>query len=127
METMGDRIRKLRVQKELTQVALCKSLNIKLTTYNTWERNISRPKHEKVLEIAEFFETSLDYLYGRTNSPYMTLEKTQMDWLIDEKILKLLGVPKKDVESLNRNDFDRILDYTRLIIQSNKYESEVLK
>lgn len=127
METMGDRIRKLRTEMGLTQVMLCKILNIKLTTYNTWERNVSEPKHDKILEIMHFFETSLDYLYGITDKPHMTLEETQIDRLVDEKIFKILGMSKQNIAHLSQNDFDRILDYTQLIIQSNKYESEVLK
>lgn len=127
METMGDRIRKLRTEMGLTQVMLCKILNIKLTTYNTWERNVSEPKHDKILEIMNFFETSLDYLYGITDKPHMTLEENHIDRLVDEKILKLLGMSKQNIAHLSQNDFNRILDYTKLIIQSNKYEREVSK
>lgn len=122
METMGDRIRMLRQESGMTQVVIAKRLNVKPTTYNSWERNASMPKHEKVLELADLFETTLDYLYGRTDDRKTTLDEYKMEQMVDNKILSILGLSKEEIAGLSKKDFDRIIDYTKLVIQAHENE-----
>lgn len=122
METMGDRIRTLRQESGMTQVAIAKRLNVRPTTYNSWERNASMPKHEKVLELADLFETTLDYMYGRTQDRKVTLDEYKMEQMVDNKILRILGLTKEEIAGLSKKDFDRIIDYTKLVIQAHENE-----
>lgn len=122
METMGDRIRMLRTETGMTQVAVAERLRVKPTTYNSWERNASMPKHEKVLELADLFETTLDYMYGRTQDKHVSLDEYKVEQMVDNKILRILGLSKEEIAALSKKDFDRIIDYTKLVIQAHENE-----
>ena len=67
-----NRIRDARVDKEYSQAAVAKSLNIAqntLSQYETGERNIP---NEVLVQLALFYDTSTDYLFGLTDEskPY---------------------------------------------------------
>lgn len=122
MDTMGDRIRTLRVERGMSQVAVAKRLDVKPTTYNSWERNATKPKHEKVLEIADFFETTLDYLYGRSNDRHISLDEYKMEKLLENKILRIFGMSEEELSSLSKEEFDRIIDYSKYVIHNHNME-----
>lgn len=64
---MYERIRSLREDKDITQSQLAKYLNIHQTTYSDYELgNINIPI-PILIKIADFYNTSLDYLVGRTD------------------------------------------------------------
>lgn len=62
-----NRIRDLREDKDLTQEQVAKLLGYHTTTYKRWEENVHSIKLQDALNIAEFYNVSLDYLAGRTN------------------------------------------------------------
>ncbi|WRS26716.1 helix-turn-helix transcriptional regulator [Oscillospiraceae bacterium MB08-C2-2] len=64
---MYERIRGLREDRDMTQTQLAAYLQIHQTTYSDYELgrlNIPIPILER---LADFYETSLDYLVGRTD------------------------------------------------------------
>ena len=69
---MYRRLREMREDRDLTQTALAKALNIHQTTYSDYELgNLNIPA--SVLSfLADFYGTSVDYLLGRTDEskPY---------------------------------------------------------
>ena len=67
MEIQVNRIRDLREDADLTQEQVAKKLGYPTTTYQRWEENIHSIKLRDALNIAEFYNVSLDYLAGRTN------------------------------------------------------------
>lgn len=67
MEIQVNRIRDLREDADLTQEQVAKKLGYHTTTYQRWEENIHSIKLRDALNIAEFYNVSLDYLAGRTN------------------------------------------------------------
>lgn len=69
---MYERIRNMREDKDLTQAQMATYLNIHQTTYSDYEiGNLNIPV-AVLSRIADLFETSIDYLVGRTNEmrPY---------------------------------------------------------
>lgn len=56
------RLKELRLSKNLTQQQLGKILNVSGQTILNWENGISYPPVKKLIEIAAFFEVSIDYL-----------------------------------------------------------------
>lgn len=69
---MYERIRNMREDKDLTQVQMATYLNIHQTTYSDYEiGNLNIPV-AVLYQIADLFETSIDYLVGRTDEikPY---------------------------------------------------------
>ena len=64
---LGENIRKLRMQKELTQQQVAKSACMHWTMYAKIERNISRdPTIWTLIRIADALHVTLDELVGRT-------------------------------------------------------------
>lgn len=62
MTTFGERIAKLRKKKRLTQLELAKRLNISKSTLGMYEINKREPNFEMLIQLAEYFEVTLDYL-----------------------------------------------------------------
>ena len=61
---IADRIKKLRQQFGLTQSDLAKKLNITRSSVNAWEMGISIPSTQYIVELAELFKVSTDYILG---------------------------------------------------------------
>lgn len=66
------RIRDLREDKDLTQQEIADMLFINRRTYAAYENGINSMTPETLCKIADIYETSVDYLLGRTDSlkPY---------------------------------------------------------
>ena len=61
---VADRIKALREQRSFTQTELSKQLGITRSSVNAWEMGISVPSTQYVVELAEIFNVSTDYLLG---------------------------------------------------------------
>lgn len=64
MRTFGEKLKELRIEKELTQKDLAKMLNVRNTTISAWEKDIAEPPYETLRKIAVLFDTTADYLLG---------------------------------------------------------------
>ncbi len=64
---LGIRLRELRNEKEITQSDLGKILNLSQRSISQYELGIRFPDEVVLNLIADFFDVSLDYLFGRTN------------------------------------------------------------
>lgn len=62
--TIGGRIRKLRTEKCLTQGELGKIIGVKRETINQWESNSRELKAQRIIDLAQFFGVTADYLLG---------------------------------------------------------------
>lgn len=62
-----NRLRDLREDMDLTQKQLAERLGYHTTTYQRWEENVHSIKLEDAINIANFYNVSLDYIAGRTN------------------------------------------------------------
>lgn len=67
-----DRLKKLRLLKGMNMMQVSKSLGIPYTTYVGYEKNEREPNSEVLLQIADFFECSVDYLLGREKNDKLT-------------------------------------------------------
>lgn len=59
---VADRIKVLREQSGFTQATLAKQLGITRSSVNAWELGISVPSTQYIVELAQLFNTSTDYL-----------------------------------------------------------------
>ena len=56
------RLKELRLNKNLTQQQLGKLLSVSGQTILNWENDITYPPVKKLIELASFFDVSIDYL-----------------------------------------------------------------
>ncbi|MGX7074494.1 helix-turn-helix domain-containing protein [Falseniella ignava] len=65
MSIFGDNIKRLRKNKGLKQQEIAELLGVKRNTYSDWENGKTEPNFEKLFLLAEYLETTTDYLLGR--------------------------------------------------------------
>jgi transcriptional regulator with XRE-family HTH domain len=66
MSTFGERLKLLREEKGLSQVELAKLYNLSQSTIAYYETNSKQPSNETLQNLADFFQTTIDYLLGRS-------------------------------------------------------------
>ncbi len=59
------RLKELRIKHGFTQHDLAKKLNVSSQTILNWENEIYEPKISQLIQIADLFDVSLDYLLER--------------------------------------------------------------
>ncbi|MBP3337310.1 MAG: helix-turn-helix domain-containing protein [Clostridia bacterium] len=64
MDSFGQNLKSLRKRKGLTQLELAKKLGVQKTTVSNYETSVSSPPKNVLVEIARFFDVSLDELLG---------------------------------------------------------------
>jgi len=69
MLTLPDRLKELRKSQNVTQVNVAKPLGCSEQYYQKIEYGKIKPAYDKVMQLADFFDVSMDYLVGRTNNP----------------------------------------------------------
>lgn len=78
---IADRIQRVREQAGLTQSELAKKLGITRSSVSAWEQGISVPSTQYIVELANLFSVSTDFLLGVENS-----ETVNVAGLTDEDI-----------------------------------------
>jgi transcriptional regulator with XRE-family HTH domain len=66
---LGERLKKLRNERKITQEELGKKVNVTKVSISGYENGNRNPDTETLQKLADFFEVSTDYLLGRTDNP----------------------------------------------------------
>jgi len=67
MNTFGNRLRILRLEKKLNGIELGKIFNFSKSTISSWENETREPSQKVLKSFAEYFEVSVDYLLGNSD------------------------------------------------------------
>lgn len=70
MPQFGEMLRELREERRLTQIDLANAMHVSSSSISAYEIGASLPPMERALELADFFEVSLDYLFGKSSIRY---------------------------------------------------------
>lgn len=62
-------LEKIRRDAGMNMREAARGLEIPYTTYVSWEKGDREPNSEMLIKLAEFFDTTIDYLIGRTDDP----------------------------------------------------------
>ena len=65
MATFPERLKELRTAKKLTQQEIANKLDISRVAYTNWENGNREPNYERLIEFADYYDVSTDYLLGR--------------------------------------------------------------
>ena len=71
---IANKIKILRENKGLSQKALADKLGITRSSVNAWEQGISVPSTQYILELANLFEVSTDYLLNFKNDKAINID-----------------------------------------------------
>lgn len=106
----GSRIKQLREEKNLTQEELAKRLSISKSAVSMYENDTRLPKRDIMESLADFFNVSIDYLYGKTNLTTLLLTSKERivveayrraDQPIKQAVDKLLDIQPQEVSLSN--------------------------
>ena len=99
---IGERIKKLRDEKGMSQAELAKSLNCNRMTINNYETGKRIPDIEFAMNTADYFHVTVEYLSGRTefrDKDDITISVKKAEELI------------KTLEKLPQSESQRLLSY----------------
>lgn len=66
---MNFRLKELREARHMTQVRLGVELDLEQNVISRYETHEREADYQTLIDIADFFGVSLDYLFGRTDNP----------------------------------------------------------
>lgn len=117
---MKNIIKSLRREKNLTQVQLAQILNLDQTAVSKWENGKAIPDTQILIQLADFFDVSTDYLLEKSTLYYPDRIRAT-DPSLNEEERHILNVYRK-LNSINRM---KVTSYTeiRLEEQSNGAEA----
>lgn len=91
-ETIGDIIKRLRKERNLTQEELAEQLNISSAAVSKWENNVGMPDISNIVPLANLFGVSTDILFGVSSIDRENEIEKRLD-----KIFKMQeNVPEED-------------------------------
>ena len=117
-EVFAARLKTLREEKHLTQTELAKRINSNKVQISRYEQGVVLPVGETVVKLADLFDVSVDYLFGRTEianlgayqADEITLDERRLiQALRDEEIgnaLTVLAMLAQESESKRRKSMD---------------------
>lgn len=112
----GERLALLRKEKKLSQYELADKLGFTRGQIANYEQGKRQPDFETLQKLADFFDTSIDYLLGRTDDRRRNLEKENKIIKDAEDLLKALeNIPEKDREKVVK----LAVDYVKFITKEN--------
>ena len=68
MADFSIRLREIRIKSGKTQKEIAEVLKMQLRSYQFYEEGKAEPSIKKLIALADFFDVTLDYLMGRTDS-----------------------------------------------------------
>ena len=93
MLTIGERIKKYRNEKGLTQEELSKILLVSRSAISNWEIGRNYPDLDSIVLLSDIFEISLDELLKEDNTMVTKISKEQKRGKLNKKlVVYLLGV-----------------------------------
>ena len=69
MIILGERLKQLREENGFSQNKLAKLIGVPQSSVNRHETGFTNPTPETLLWYADYFDVSMDYIYGRTDKP----------------------------------------------------------
>lgn len=94
----GKRLKELRKKKGLTIEEVAEMLDLGRSTYAGYETETRKPPLENIIKLAQFYNTSSDYILGLTDNPQSRENDTNFKLFLEGKNLTWDGVPLTDEE-----------------------------
>ena len=109
-----DRLTNLRKERDLNQIELAEALGISQNQVSRYETGNTSPNLETLTHLADYFDTTTDYLLGRSNIPHPGAEPDANADLSPEEIELLTFFRARS--AANRKHLLAILDSVRAML-----------
>ena len=108
-KVFGDRIKRLRLNNNLTMDALAEKLNVTKSRISMWENSGTVPREDVLIQLSKMFDVSIDYLLGNDEMEGNQPENQKLSY-IQRSLGKLDDEKLQKAESVLRAVFDDIFD-----------------
>lgn len=115
---IGDVLKKLRTEKDLTSDELCKKIGIKGGSYRNYERNDRKPDYDTLCKLADFYGVTTDYLLGRPGAK--PPESPIDEFARAERLKELEKIIIKEYLTLDDSEREAVLDFIRNCIKKEE-------
>lgn len=104
---VATKLKELRKEHKLTQNTVSALLNISREAYSMYENNKRQLNYESLCTISNFYNVSLDYLFGRSDTPELheALSKDEFTLLLQYRELDARG--KEIILAITRLEYER--------------------
>lgn len=89
------RLKELRIKSGITQNELAKKLNVTGQTLLNWENGIYEPKIHQLIQLADFFGVTVDYLIERDSENEVETICKRLESISKEEFINFI---KKELE-----------------------------
>ncbi|THF81187.1 helix-turn-helix domain-containing protein [Cohnella fermenti] len=86
---MGERLRELRLKRNVSQEEVARHIGITRSAYSHYEINNRQPIYETLIKLAAYFDVSLDYIIGG-NAPSQSMHIIDLPDATDSKEILML-------------------------------------
>ena len=111
-DMLGERLKKIRKEKKITQDEIAIFLGVKRQTYSAYERGVSVPDSLTLKKLADYFEVSTDFFFQTTedNPPMAQNLQEQRLLLLARKAERIPNAQRERVIASFENDIKMCLD-----------------
>lgn len=100
METLATRLKELRKEKGYTLEKMANDLSTTKVTLSRYENGTREPKSETLNQLSDYFNVSIDYLFGKTDDRTPAVKSEIID------VKKALDEIRADLENSDSLMFD---------------------
>ena len=117
------RLKELRQKKGLTQQEIADLLHVNRVTYTNWEKGNREPNFEKLFLLAEYLETTTDYLLGKSDNNKKRNYKDGKDGInyLLETLILVFG-EERTLKEYNAKNLDTVKTKLRQHLQELEQE-----
>ena len=117
MRSFGEILTSLREERGIYQKELAAILKVSVGTVSNYENNIHFPDQEALLQLADYFGVTVDYLLGRTSYRY-SLDTLNEEYAPGMTVAELVDI----IQHFSRQNTASFLDYIELLQLRQKVE-----
>ena len=117
MRSFGEILTSLREERGIYQKELAAILKVSVGTISNYENNIHFPDQEALLQLADYFGVTVDYLLGRTSYRY-SLDTLNEEYAPGMTVAELVDI----IQHFSPQNMASFLDYIELLQLRQKAE-----
>lgn len=104
----GDRLKELRISKNLSQEELSKVFDVRKSSISNWETGKATPTFDMLTKIAQYFGVTIDYLLNFTQDDMDNIERLK-------QALKQAGMWDYSIDDMSREDFEKAMKIVAML------------